>query len=549
MRLTLKIVGLVLALLFIAILALPLYFDANQFRPLLQTTLSDLMGRDVTIGSLRLSLFSQSITGSSVEVAEDPAFGGVPFLRSASLEAGVELWPLVASRKFILTRLSFDHPEVEAIQNASGAWNFSSIGSKPDDAESKLDAAPPDTSSQPKSAPFGIPLIEATEGRITFRNTGNSQPPVVLDRMNFEVRDFTAASAFVFRFEGILSGGGTIRLAGKAGPINWGNAIATPVDANLHVTHLDLGVSGVLDPTLGLAGITSVDGNVLAYDASAIVTGRLRGERLRLVKTGQPAQRPLEVDFAVEHDLNRQSGTIYRGDIHLGSAVASLTGTYKSSGDTTVLNLDLAGHNLDVTELGAFLPAIDIVLPEGASIENGTADVHFTAQGPADRLVAIGSFGLDGVQLTNFDLVTKLSVLDQMAGVKPGKHTEVQSFHAAMRSAPDGTEVRDIDMEVPSIGNLSGAGKVSPSHNLAFKMRAAIHHGVGAVAGFGSGGVPFTVSGTSQRPSFKADVKDFVDDKAKGLGGVFHRKKKADKPGEPETDDADSDATPAEPER
>ena len=199
------------------------------------------------------------------------------------------------------------------------------------------------------------------------------------------------------------------------------------------------------------------------------------------------------------------------------------------SGPVPVLNLNLAGSKLDVTELSAFLPSLDVLLPSGATIQKGTAEVNLKAEGPADRLVAAGTVGLDSVVLADFDLVSKLTVLDEMAGIKSAPHTEIQTFHATLKTEPDGTTVQDLELVVPSIGTLTGAGTVSPAHELAFKMRAALHSAAGAIASLGSkSGIPFTVSGTSNSPSFKADVKDFVEDKFKDLKGDLFGKKKKD---------------------
>jgi AsmA protein len=427
--------------------------------------------------------------------------------------------PLLLAHKFNVTRIAIDQPQIDLVQNISGVWNFSSIG-----APSASAPAAPSAEQASNSAPsLSVADIKISNGRLTLtKATQRNAPPLILDKLNIEVKDFSATSPFTFTLAAALSGAGTVKVDGKAGPINAGNAIATPLNANLHIAHLDLAVSGAVDPALGIAGLASIDGNASSNGSAVELTGKLQGEQLKLVKAGMPAKRTLEVDFAIEHQLTKRSGVIKRGDIHLGKAVAALTGTYDVSGEAPVLNLKLAGDKLDVTELGAFLPALDVVLPAGATIEQGTAAVNFTAEGPADKLVAAGTVELNGVRLANFDLAGKLSVLSELTGIKAAPHTEIQTFHATLRSTPGGTEVQNIDLLVPSIGEITGAGTVSPAHELAFKMRAAIHSAGGVMAGLGStGAIPFTVSGTSQSPSFKPDVKGLATDKLKDLTGGF----------------------------
>ena len=514
MKRVLRIGAGLLVLLVVAALAAPLFLDADQFRPVLQTKLSAVLGRQVTLGGLKLSILTGSVTASDLSIADDPAFSKNAFLRASALQAGVEILPLLLSRKLNITQITVDQPQIDLVQNASGVWNFSSLG-----APASSPGAPPAAGG---ASQLSVQIIDISNGRITFSKPASKVPPLILDKLNIEVKDYSAASPFTFTLAAAFSGGGGIKLDGKAGPINAGNAIATPLNASLHITHLDLTLSGAVDPALGLGGLASIEGSVLSNGSSALVSGKLKAEQLKLVKTGQPARRPLEVDFAVDHDLTRQAGEIKQCDIHLGKADASLTGVYTTLGDVAVFNLALTGSHLDATELGAFLPAVDVVLPEGATIEQGTADVDISAQGPAGRLVASGTVALDGVRLTNFDLGGKLSVLDQMAGIKAGPHTEIQTFHATIHTSPDGLQVEDLELVVPSIGKLTGAGTVSPAHELAFKMRAAIHSIAGTVVDLGSkAGVPFTISGTAEKPSFKADVRDFVEDKVKDLGHVF----------------------------
>ena len=529
MKRAITIVAIVAVLLLAVVIALPFVLDANQFRPLLESKLSVSLGRQATLGTLRLSVLSGSVTANDLSISDDPEFSKSPFLRASSLQAGVEIMPLILSRRLNVTGIVIDQPQINIIQNAAGAWNFSSIGAKsePGAASAALPTAPAAASTS--SAPdLTVAAIKITNGRVTLTKAISHAPPLVLDKLNIEVKDFSPTSAFSFTLAAAFNGEGDLKLDGKAGPINAGNAMATPLKANLHITHLDLGLSGAVNPALGLAGIATIDGNADSNGVSLNVAGKLKGDQLRLVNKGSPAKRTLEVDFALQHDLKKQSGSVMRGDIHFGKAVASLTGDYNASGEIPEVRLKLVGNKLDVTELGAFLPALDVVLPAGATLEQGTAEINLTADGPADKLVAAGTIGLASVRLSNYDLGTKLSVLDQLAGIKAQPHTEIQTFKASVHSAPEGTQIQDIDLLVPSIGEITGAGTISPAHELAFKMRAALKSGTGIMAGLGSkGGVPFTVSGTSESPSFKPDVKSLATDKLKDLtGGLFGGKKK-----------------------
>ena len=64
------------------------------------------------------------------------------------------------------------------------------------------------------------------------------------------------------------------------------------------------------------------------------VKGKLKADKLKLAKDGTPANRPVEFDFTLDHNLRNRSGQLHRGEIKIGSAVAHLTGTYADEGES-----------------------------------------------------------------------------------------------------------------------------------------------------------------------------------------------------------------------
>ena len=130
MRRILKWVGIVLAVLAIAVISLPFLINVNQFKPMLESELSTALNREVKLGNLKLSLFAGEVTADDLSVAEDQAFGKPAFIRARSLSVGAEIWPFLMSRRLIVTYLTIDQPEIALIQAPSGNWNFSSLGSK-----------------------------------------------------------------------------------------------------------------------------------------------------------------------------------------------------------------------------------------------------------------------------------------------------------------------------------------------------------------------------------------------------------------------------------
>ena len=124
----LMIVGGIVVALFLIILALPLFINANQFKPTLQTQLGSALGRSVGVGDISLSIISGGVTVSDVSIGDDPAFSKSPFLTAKAVSVGVEMLPLIFSKKLEVRSLTVKDPEVNLIHAANGTWNYSSLG-------------------------------------------------------------------------------------------------------------------------------------------------------------------------------------------------------------------------------------------------------------------------------------------------------------------------------------------------------------------------------------------------------------------------------------
>ncbi|MGA2102323.1 MAG: hypothetical protein ABSG34_14540 [Candidatus Sulfotelmatobacter sp.] len=90
-----------------------------------------------------------------------------------------------------------------------------------------------------------------------------------------------------------------------------------------------------------------------------------------------------------------------------------------------------------------------------------------------------------------------MSAISAFSGKNTGNDTTIQNFSSDVRMAPEGTQANNINLTIPAIGVLTGGGTVSPSNELAFKMKADV----------GGMGIPFGVQGTTSDPKFTPDVK------------------------------------------
>jgi AsmA protein len=520
MRKIVRFAGIAVVLLLLAAAGLALLLDINQFRPMLEYSLSTSLGRDVKAGNLRLALFSGGVSAADVTIADDPAFGKSPFLRAKSFKLAVELQPLLFSKKLNVTGLTIDEPEIVLLQSDSGDWNFSTLGAKP------AQNPPPAAAEPPGKAGLDllVKLVRINGGRVSIGNDDSGSKPLILEKMNIELRDYSPTSVFPFTLAAEVAGGGSLQLTGKAGPIHPTDASLTPVEASLRVARLDLERSGMSGAT-GMAGLITVDGSGASDGAGLRIQGQLTGEQLKLARNGSPAQRPVVFDFAVEHDMKKRSGRLSRGDIRIGAAPARLTGSYSQNRDSMSVNMTLTGPAMPVPELAGLLPAFGIVLPSGSSLQGGTASAKLASTGPIGQLVTTGALSLNDTRLTGFDLGGKLSAAARLAGIQAGRDTEIQTLSAKVRVASGGTRAEELLLIAPAIGELTGAGTVSANHELDFKMRAKVRTSGKVMAALGQSGdtaVPFLVGGTAAEPVFRPDLKEMASQKIKGLkeGGI-----------------------------
>jgi len=514
-----KWVGIVVVVLVVGVICLPFFINVDQFRPTMQAEMSRVLGREVTLGNLHLNILAGAVTADDLAVAEDPEFGKPAFVRAKSLHVGVQILPFIFSRSLVVTDLDLDQPEITLVQAPSGSWNFSSLGGKSKPAAAAAKGVP---ASAQLPLNLSVELLKISNGRLTFRRTLGHWKPMVLEQANIELRDFSATTAFPFTLSAKVRGGGSVKLDGKAGPLNTADTSATPLNVTLAVTQLDLAGSGANDFAPHLAGLVSMDGTGESDGTMLRVKGKVKAEKLKLARNGTPAAHAVEFDFGVQHNLRKHSGMIERGDVHIGAATAHLTGSYAEQGEAIVVNMKLSGPSMPVQELEAMLPAMGIVLPAGTRLQGGAASANLSMEGPADKLVSAGSLALNNTRLEGFDLSKRMSTVEKLAGIKPGPDAEIQTLSANVRSAPDGISTQDMKLIMPAIGEVTGAGTISPENALNFKMIATVHAS-GLMAAVSNKPIPFSVTGTSSQPVFRPDIGAVVKDEIEGIGGGVGR--------------------------
>ena len=254
----LKIVGIVVAVLLVILIAIPFLINVNSFRPKIETELTTALGRQVTVGNLSLSILSGTVGADNISIADDPRFGKSPFVAAKSLKVGVELMPLIFSKQLNVTGITLDQPEITLLKAANGTWNYSSLG-----GAAKKSPEPATKPSGGAPGNLSVAKLNINNGKlIVGKANSTTTKPVVYDKVNIEVTNFSFTSQFPFKMTANLPQQGDANISGNAGPINPDDASKTPFDATVKVNSLVIGALGVLDPSSGIAGVANFDGKL-----------------------------------------------------------------------------------------------------------------------------------------------------------------------------------------------------------------------------------------------------------------------------------------------
>jgi AsmA protein len=535
---TLKIIGIVIVVLILIIVIAPFLIPVNHFRPQIEQQASAALGRKVEIGNLSLSLFSGSLGADNLSIADDPKFSSAPFLTAKSFNVGVEVMPLITSKTLNVTSIVIDSPQVSLIRNAAGDWNYSTLGASPTKAQAQAapaPAAPATPAAKPATPPpasggappaFTVQKLELKSGQITVSSVGSAKKSSY-SNVNVTASNVSLVSKFPVTVTADLPGGGNFKIDGAAGPVNETNSVLTPLDAKLTVSSLNLASTGFVDPSAGLGGILDLDGNISSANGSASTKGTTKLSKALLVAGGTPATEPVTVNFDTKYDLVKNTGVLNPSVLKIGTAALNLSGTYEIPAAGAVLHIKVDGQSLPVKDLQAFLPALGVNLPKGASLQQGTLNTSLSLNGPTDKLVTSGNVGLFGAKLAGFDLGSKLSSVSALTGIKTGQDLAIEKMTSNVRVAPEGIQADQFNAVVTQLGTLVGGGTINSKNQMDFKMAATVSDalltaspvagGASALLGQVMGGgatkckggtttVPFQIQGTTSDPKFIPDV-------------------------------------------
>src|SRR5215813_6184344 len=187
-----------IVLLVAAALIVPHFIDVNRYHARIQSELQKRLGRDVTLGEMKLKLLPPSLEVDNAVIAEDKSFNSTrPFAQTEKLAVSVQFWPLLR-KELEVNSFELVRPHIEMIRNAQGVWNFASLGQE---AKTGPATKTPNARQPQPSAPGQLTLasLTITDGQVAITDQQKHQSRAVYDHIDASVNDFAPDKQFTLK--------------------------------------------------------------------------------------------------------------------------------------------------------------------------------------------------------------------------------------------------------------------------------------------------------------------------------------------------------------
>jgi AsmA protein len=443
---------LVVILLCVALaLIIPHVVDVNSYHNQIQTQLEKKLGRQVSLGEMRLSLFPPSFQVQNAVIGEDRAFTtGRPFAEVQRLSVSVKLLPLLR-KQVDINSLDLQRPRIELVRNTQGEWNFATLGTSSAPAEAN----------PKKAGQFELANLQIQDGQVAIADNQKHQSRAVYDHIDLTVTDFAPNREFTIEAAAHLPGVGkqTLSLKGKGGPIQQTNMLNTNFDGAMHLEQVSVSAAEKFLNSQALSGMEAlVSGDAKLKNSNGKTTSngtiKLENAQVHQVSVGYP----ITLDYEVADNLTTDVIEVHRADIKLGSTPVTIAGTLNTRPTPAQIDLKLTAANASIAEAARLASALGVAFNPGMDV-NGRVDANISARGAANQPSMNG-------QLSARDLVISGKDLPQ-----PVKVNQI-----SLALTPDTIRSNDFTASTGATSvtiNFALAKYTSPNSSVAASLRAA----------------------------------------------------------------------------
>jgi hypothetical protein len=390
---------------------LPPLVNVNRYRGNIANSISNAVGRPVSVGSLELRLLPQpGFDLHNLEVGDDAAISNEYLLRADEVTAYLRLSSLWRGRLEI-ARLRLTDPSLNVVRAEDGRWNLETLLSRTTQVPSA-----PTAQAHPERARRRFPYIEATGGRINFK-FGLEKKAFTFTEADFalwlasENNWNMRLEAKPIRVDTRVTDTGTLKM--EASFQRNSTLRYTPVKFSVSWRDGQLGQTTKLLTGLdhGWRGGTQFELNGTGTPADLAFTGDFRVDDFRRydISTGGAMRLSAHCTghyLAAEEKLTGLdcAGPVGKGAVQLSGTVQRLRHPF--------FDLSMSGHEISLESVMAFVRHSKRDLPEDLSAR-GTTDFAFQARravDPAAKTLWSGGGTTDGLILHSQALGPDLTV-------------------------------------------------------------------------------------------------------------------------------------------
>lgn len=438
----------VLGLLLLGVLALPRLININNYRDQIAGQLEQRLGRQVSLGALRLHVWPMlNVNVHDVQIGDDPQIAPSAFVQAKAVRLRLGWLSLLRGNPQV-AGLELIEPAVTLIKATPEKWNWSSLKPLQDQA------------SEPEQAPLNL---RVTNG--SFKLIDRTLTPAVektYSGVNLKLDDFTPRHAFGFELSVVMPGAqaGQLQISGTAGPLDAKDSSQTPLDARVKLEQVEFAsLEALLDQQSSHAGKLTLDTEVTGKLAEGLkAIGQLKAEQWRFVADVEPARTPLEAKFkfTVKSIKDAASVTnisvqIEQGDLTLGKTAVSITGQINQLPAQPNYDLQLKGDRIALESLLESAYAMGFGPPPGSKA-SGMATLNLRANGNSQSVALQGQAEVRDLKFQSAQLPQAMQVSELKLNCTPQMITA-----APFRSTLSQTTVDFKGLTLSNYGQLDQA--------------------------------------------------------------------------------------------
>ena len=324
-------IGGFLLLALLAVALLPPLVNLERYRTLLAQRVGRTLGRDVTLGALRVSFWGGiGAEAASIRVGQASGFGAEPFLTADALRVRVQLLPLLRGQVKVASAV-LERPRIRLIHGADGRWNVEDLFR----ARTSQNAARPQTeAARPGKAPLfgGLLLSEVAVRNAEISLAEQGRPTAValtFADVDVAVRQDNPSDPFDVRSRGRLAGDGSgqfeaalrITPGEKEGPTADGTVSFTDAEVKAWQVLLPDGAEGPM-----MTGPASGEIRLSGPLARAVFAGTLN-LKPTTVRLGRTFRKPAGEDARIAFQGQREGEGLRLANVTITLRDTTLTGT------------------------------------------------------------------------------------------------------------------------------------------------------------------------------------------------------------------------------